>query len=388
MSKLSHFATNRSGAVAVMFSLAALPAIALIGAGIDFGRMMGERAAMQAAADAAALAAGLDMTNASDSTLQTGADRMVRTALAHQRGLTVRNVGVQTVDNQVVLRVNASASTMFGKVLGMSSVDLSTVAAVPKRVGRKQDLYFLLDSSASMGLAATTQGRDKLIGLVGCAFACHDPEGGQTKSNLTVAQENGVQTRVDVLRDAVGGMIDRMISRKTALDTFRVAIDTFDDAPHRSVPLTSDLSGAKSFLTNYQLGYNTSFTSAMPTYNFDVGSQGDGVSTPEKFAIIVSDGVQGRRDRVGGFRPFDVALCNMIKGQRVTLIVLNTKYILMPTQQAYRETVQPIQSQLEPALQACASPGWYFSATDKTEIEAAFHAIDSAIHSAKLHLSK
>lgn len=388
MKKLSHFATSRSGSAAVIFSLAALPALAMLGAGVDYGRILNERASLQAATDAAVLAAGLDLTGASDATLRTGAESMVRTALARRPGTTVRSVTLSTVNNQIVLRVAATSKTMFGGLLGRSEVDLATTAAVPKRSGKKQDLYFLLDRSASMGLAATTAGRDKLIRLVGCAFACHDPEGGQKKSNLQVAQENGVQTRVDVLRDAVGGMIDKMIARKSPLDTFRVAIDTFDDAPHRSVPLTTDLVTAKSFLTNYQLGYNTSFSGAMPTYNFDVGSQGDGHATPEKFAIIVSDGVQGRRDRVGGFKPFDARLCDTIKGQRVTLIVLNTKYIPMPTEPAYQQTVQPIQNQLEPALKACASPGWYFSATDKTEIMAAFDAIDRAIQTSKLHLSK
>lgn len=388
MMKLSHFATDRSGAVAVLFSLAAIPALALIGAGIDYGRLLSERAAMQSATDAAALAAGLDLTGASDARLRAGAESMVRTALARKPATVVDAVDLRTQNNQIVLRVTATAKTTFGAFIGRRQVEMATTAAVPKRAGRKQDLYFLLDRSASMGLAATPAGRDQLIRLVGCAFACHDPEGGQIKSNLQVAQENGVQTRVDVLREAVGGMIDKMIARKSPLDTFRVAIDTFDDAPHRAVPLTTDLVTARSFLSNYQLGYDTSFSGAMPTYNADVGSQGDGYATPEKFAIIVSDGVQGRRDRVGGFKPFDSKLCDTIKGQNVTLVVLNTKYIPMPTEQAYRETVQPIQSQLEPALKACASPGWYFSATDKTEIMAAFDAIDRAIQTAKLRLSK
>ena len=386
MKKMFRFATDRSGSTAIIFSLALLPAMALLGAAIDYGRLLTERSKIQSAADSAALSAGVDVTGASDSSLQTVADSMVRAQLAHSQ-VAVRSVSLRTVGSELVLRVDGRTDTMFGGLLGRKTADLSATAAVPKRVGLKQDLYFLLDRSASMGLAATPEGRDKLTRLAGCAFACHEKEGGQTISNLQTAIDNGIQTRVDVLRDAVGGMIDKMIARKTPRDTFRVAIDTFDETPHQSVALTSDLVGAKGFLTHYQLGRDTSFSSAMPQFSAEVGTQGDGVVAPRKFAILVSDGVQGRRDRAGGFHPFDKSLCDTVKGQNVTLIVLNTKYLPMPGDRSYLDTVQPIHDQLEPALKACASPGWYFSAMDRADIMAAFSAIDSAM-TAALRLSR
>ena len=44
--------------------------------------------------------------------------------------------------------------------------------------------------------------RARRRGLTGCAFACHEKEGGQTISNYDVAKQNGILTRVDVLRQA------------------------------------------------------------------------------------------------------------------------------------------------------------------------------------------
>jgi hypothetical protein len=195
---------------------------------------------------------------------------------------------------------------------------------------------------------------------------------GQKETNLHAAQRLGIQTRLDVLKSAVGAMIGRLSATQGPLDTYRVAINTFDDLPNRAVPITTNLASAQTYIQNYQLANNTSFSNAMPFFNGDVGTQGDGVTGPKKFAIIVTDGVQGRRDRVGGFHPFDSKLCDSMKGQGVTLMVLNTKYVPMPAEQAYLDTVAPIQSLLEPALQACASPGYYFSATDQAEINDAF----------------
>lgn len=385
MENLSRFGTDRSGSVAVLFSLALLPALMLVGAATDYARVVASKAKLQSTVDAAVLSAGLDVSGASDATLQGRARLALDAAFPPGSPVRVASLSLRTVDNRIVVTVDAETTTNFGALLGRSRVATTTTAAVPKQTGRKMDVAFLLDASASMGLAATPAGRDQLRAAVGCAFACHDPEGGQTISNLRVAQNLGVLTRLDVLKSAVGTMIGRIAATQGPRDAYRVAIDTFDDTPVRAVPITANLASAQQFIQNYRLGGNTSFSGAMPLFNGDVGAQGDGFSTPKKFAIIVTDGVQGRRDRVGGFHPFDARLCDQLKGQGVTVMVLNTKYIPMPTEAAYQQTVMPIQNQLEPALMACASTGYYFSATDQADIDLAFNRIFDAIQ-ARLRL--
>ncbi|HMN74172.1 MAG TPA: pilus assembly protein TadG-related protein [Rhodoblastus sp.] len=385
MQNLYRFGTDRSGTVAVLFSVVLLPALLLVGAATDYARVVAAKAKLQSVADQAVLSAGLDVSGASDATLQAKARLALDAAFPPGSPVRVASLSLRTVSNTIVVSVDAATTTNFGKLFGVTSVATTTVAAVPKQTGRKMDVDFLLDASASMGLAATAAGRDRLIAAVGCAFACHNPEGGQTISNLQVAQNLGILTRLDVLKNAVGTMIGRIAATQGPRDTYRVAIDTFDDSPVRAVPITTNLASAQQFIQNYQLGDNTSFSGAMPLFTGDVGSQGDGYSTPKKFAIIVTDGVQGRRDRVGGFHPFDSRLCDSLKGQGVTVMVLNTKYIPMPTEAAYQQTVMPIQNQLEPALQACASTGYYFSAVDQADIDLAFNRIFDAIQ-ARLRL--
>ncbi|MFO1134712.1 MAG: pilus assembly protein [Rhodoblastus sp.] len=385
MLNLCRFGTDRSGSVAVLFSVVLVPALMLVGAATDYARVVASKAKLQSTADAAVLAAGLDVSGASDAVLQAKARAAIDAAFPAGSPVRVASVSLRTVNNNIVVTLNAETATNFGGFFGLSRVATVTTTAVPKQTGRKMDVDFLLDASASMGLAATPAGRDQLRAAVGCAFACHDPEGGQTISNLQVAQNLGVLTRLDVLKNAVGAMIGRIAATQGPRDVYRVAIDTFDDTPVRAVPLTTNLASAQQFIQTYRLGGNTSFSGAMPLFNGDVGSQGDGFSTPKKFAIIVTDGVQGRRDRVGGFHPFDARLCDTLKGQGVTVMVLNTKYIPMPTEAAYQQTVMPIQNQLEPALMACASTGYYFSATDQADIDLAFNRIFDAIQ-ARLRL--
>jgi hypothetical protein len=328
------------------------------------------------------------MDSPSDAQLLNYARPHVESRLAGSKQIALSDLHVDSSEVNLVLSATARVPLFFSAWMGKSYSDIKVSATAPRRFPRKIDIRFFLDSSASMGLAATPAGRDKLSSLVGCAFACHEVEGGQTKSNLQVAQENGVLTRVDVLRNAVNAMIDKFVSQMDKGEQLRVSIDTFDDTLHNPVPLTSDMSRAKQALANYQLGYNTFYQDAGPLFAGGLGAQGNGNSAPFKYVIMVTDGVQGQRSRVGGFHPFDPAVCQGIKNRGITMIVLNTKYIPMPTSAPYIQTVAPIYDQLEPALRACASPGWYFSAVDQDEIMASFDHMMAAIRNDKVRLAK
>ena len=383
---LSQFRKDARGNVAMLFGLAALPMLAMVGVGVDYGRALQQRTRLQGAIDAATLIVAQDSTGANDARLQTIADAVIRANMAAS-GTRITAVNLQSRGGQVEVSVRATMDTSISQVMGLRTLDLSAQAAANKLAGRKTDLYLLLDNSASMGLAATPQGRDRLYALTGCAFACHQPEGGQKKSNLQVAQQNGILTRLDVLRSSVTTLLTRIEADKSPLDTVRVAISSFDDAPMLQTPITTNLALARNYIQNYQLGGNTLFSSAMPIFQSDVGASGDGVASAKKFALIVTDGVQGKRDRSIGFRPFDSTLCTQLKSNGVTVIVLNTEYIPMPAEAAYVQTVMPIQNQLAPALQACASTGYYFSATNQADIVSAFDAIFRSL-SAQVFLRK
>lgn len=379
MQLISRFRKDVSGNVAMIFSLATIPAIMMIGAGIDYGRELTARAKLQNAIDEAALSVAQDTSQRSDSELQAWASAMIQSSLRINGAPTNISVSLSTINGQIKIDASATVEASVGRIFGKESNTINSTASVRKRTGLKTDIYLLLDNSASMGLAATPQGRDQLYALTGCAFACHTPEGGQTVSNLQVAQSHGILTRLDVLRSSVTTLLTRIDAGRSPLDTVRVGITSFDDNPVLQTPITTDLTQARQYIQNYQLGGNTLFSSAMPTFGSEVGTSGDGTSTARKFALLVTDGVQGKRDRSIGFHPFDSTLCDQIKSRGVTMIVLNTEYLPMLNEQPYRDTVMPIQNQLAPALQACASPGFYFSALNQSDIENAFNQIFSSL---------
>lgn len=376
MSLFARFQSDPRGTTAVLFGITLLPLAVAVGFTVDYTMMVKNRAKLQAAADAAALVAGRDRTARSDAEILQVAQASIDANLPAELRSKVTSLTIDQSGADIAINITATVPTPFGRFAFQSAPPVSARAAVAKRPGQKNDFYILLDNSASMGLAATPAGRDQLIVLRGCAFACHEAEGGQPTSNLYVAQQAGILTRVDVLRNAVRLLLTKMENARSPVDTLRVSVSSFDDTLVKHTPITSDLGQARAYINAFTLGGNTNFSTAMPAFSADVGPQGDGVSAPRKFVLLVTDGVQGRRDRNGGFHPFNSALCNDLKSKNITVMVLNTKYIPMPTMVPYQQTVQPIQGQLEPALQACASPGNnYFSAIDQSDIDAAFEQI-------------
>jgi Flp pilus assembly protein TadG len=136
MLNLYRFGTDRSGSVAVLFSVVLVPALMLVGAATDYARVVASRARLQSTVDAAVLAAGLDVSGASDATLQGKAQTAVEAAFPAGSPVRVASVSLRTVNNTILVTVNAETSTNFGGFFGLPRVATTTTAAVPKQSGR------------------------------------------------------------------------------------------------------------------------------------------------------------------------------------------------------------------------------------------------------------
>lgn len=376
MSVWKRFGSDQRGTALLTFGLTILPVLGLAGAAVDYGRCIAARTSLQVAADAAVVVLANDPRVRSDAELQRTAEPVVRASYAPRYNSGAPSITVSQSTSEIRVDASAVVPAMFARFVGRDTVTVGTRSTANKQSGAKLRLRILVDNSASMGLAADADGRDKLHALTGCAFACHDKEGGQAISNLEMANLHHIETRVGVLRDAITDLINKLDRERGVNDEVTVSVHSFDDVIRNPVPLTSVLSNVTQYVNGIQLGNNTSFSNAMPAFADLFGMQGDGHATPKEYALIVTDGVQGRRDRVGGFHPFDASLCAALKGGKGTsVMVLHTVYIPMPDEQPYRETVQPIEGQIAPALQKCASSGLYFPGTDKADILKQFDRI-------------
>src|SRR4051794_6024177 len=126
---LRRFAWNRDGGVAPMLALAALPLFGLVGAAVDFGRAASTRTAMQAALDATALIMSKDAPTLSTATLGQRAQDTFKSLFTRPEA---NNVQVSTQLQQpqegnylITMTGSASVNTLFSRMLGQSSINLS-----------------------------------------------------------------------------------------------------------------------------------------------------------------------------------------------------------------------------------------------------------------------
>jgi hypothetical protein len=180
----------RAGVLVLMaFSLLALATATAVG--IDFARALSFKTALQGAADAAAIAGASVYLNAGYASQATTTANAYFTSATHN--LPTNNGVTSTValsaGNPWTVTVTASAaikSSFTGLIMPNVPVQVSAVAHGP--TNPNIDFYLLLDSSPSMGIAATQAGINTMVAdtqgqcdsppaggaTCGCAFACHE----------------------------------------------------------------------------------------------------------------------------------------------------------------------------------------------------------------------
>ncbi len=141
--------------------------------------------------------------------------------------------------------------------------------------------------------------------------------------------------------------------------------------------------------TNYDnsLG-KLSQTSYIPNPGNGTNQNGD---TPQEVLFIVTDGVEdeqsgaaySRRSTISAVRPegnsSSTNWCTTIKNRGIKIAILYTDYLAVPANSFYVSYVAPIQSDIGPALQACATPGLFYDAAIGSDLGAALSALFAAV---------
>ncbi len=71
--------------------------------------------------------------------------------------------------------------------------------------------------------------------------------------------------------------------------------------------------------------------------------------------------------------------CTTIKNRGIKIAILYTDYLAVPANSWYKSHIAPIQSDIGPALQACASPGLFYDAAIGSDLGAALSALFAAV---------
>jgi Flp pilus assembly protein TadG len=424
----------------MIFGLSLIPIIFLTGMALDFTSAAQKRTRLNAAADAAALAAVTPaMMTQSNSAALTAATNMfnaaasgIGSATVNAPTITISNAGlVRTVTVSYTATSTNTFPNVFSYVTGSSHTTwpLSGTATATSYSAPNINFYLLLDNSPSMDIAATTSGISTMVSNTsaqgGCAFACHEsypaaddlgnPNG---EDNYTLAQNLGVVTRIQLMAQATSALMTTAGDTEQANNaTYQMAIYTFNysglstiyapnNAPSSNLTAAATAANTIDVLEVYSNNYltktnlnsdtDTNFETAMTAVNNLMPNPGTGAtnSTPQEVLFIVSDGVDDEVNSTScsqpldGTRcqqPFNTAMCTTVKNRGIMIAVLYTEYLPLPTNSWYNTWISPFQSTLGTNMQNCASPGLYFEITTDGDITAAMQTLfQLAIATARL----
>jgi len=409
--RLRRFASNSKGNVAIITALAAVPMFYLASAGIDYGSAADRQAELNGFADAAALAAVTPTMMAQNTSFGvTAAQNTFNSQASALSNITYNSnnltVTVSTAGSvrTVTVSYTAAYNTVFPNILGRNTIALSGSSTATGGLAPNINFYLLLDDSPSMAIAATQSGINTMVANTtnqgGCAFACHEthpssdglgnPGGGD---NYQLARNLNVTLRMDLLSEAAQNLMTTAQSTEQSNNAaYKMGIYTFDtgfntiQAETANLTTAENAAGTVSLLTVYSNNWltssnnnsdtDTNYDNAMQQINATMPNPGSGTNnsgdTPQEVVFFVTDGVED--EMVGINRQQSVintSLCSTIKNRGIRIAVLYTEYLPLPTNSWYNTYIAPIQNNIAPTLQSCASPGLYFEVDTGGDISAA-----------------
>ena len=337
---------RRDGAVLVWFAVTAIPLLLAVGVAIDIARAYTVKVRLGAAIDDAGLAVATTLDpniNAQNRLTKYFYGNFASGQIGTPTAVSLVNDA--TVTNAIVVTGTATVPTTFMALAGFSNITVSATAQIVRRAPNI-DFYLLLDSSPSMGIAATQTGINTMIANTpqecdpanppaggthcGCAFACHETNpAGEKHCNATSCTQSGlgnaggvdnyqlarnlnVTLRIDLVRQAAQNLTTTATSTATQNHAnYRMAIYTFDAAFNTIQTLISNLGTVNTSAGNIQqltvcvnnqlvcgTGNNdedTNFDNAMSHINTTMPNPGNGSNiagdTPQEVLFIVTDGV-------------------------------------------------------------------------------------------------
>jgi Flp pilus assembly protein TadG len=395
-----------------MFALCSLPLIGLAGAAIDYGRATDAQARLNTALDSALLSAGRTAVWAGAD--QVAAD-VIRTqwqkAAAAVAGIDAADIVVSPTTlrgdrRYVSATYTASLKTHVVTILGIRSIQIAGTAEVKLESPTYTDIHLVLDVSASMGLAATDAGRQKLAQLTlqingeECTFACHVKQAGQVKSNLEIAQTNGIQTRIEVVQSVTNSLLDDVNAAQAntvfGAEVYRVGLYSFSGygvdlgGARTLVSPVSNTSLARSQVASLQLDNATAYKPMLSDMTGIIGRSYEG-RTPDlrrKFMIVLTDG-HDYGHNWDWSKTINPADCAALKQNGVGLYIFNTKWVADWGNWAFDPILGYKQNMygggtvfqaLGPKLKECSSgEGFYYEGTDAAEIAQNFRQIFKSI---------
>jgi Flp pilus assembly protein TadG len=397
---VSRLLRDRNGNIAVIFALAMVPTVYLLGMTLDYTQAVHKRSQLNAAVDAAVIAAVTPaMMAQSTSVVTTTATNVFNATANNLPGLAGPAQLTLNITNQGLVRsvtgsYTAASTNNFPILLGSAAWPIGGTSAASASGAPNINFFLLLDDSPSMAIAGTPAGVTTMVNNTssqgGCAFACHETDAADIRTlgnaggvdNYALARNLGVTLRIDLMAQAAANLMSTAATTQAKNNnTYKVAIYTFDYgyntifAPSGlpSANLTSAATAAAGIQmmqvydndcltsSNCNQDTDTNFSSALQTLNITMPAPGGGTSTagdtPQEVVFIVTDGVEDKvvsspsacskptvsmgSSQYRCQQPFDTTWCTTVKNRGIRIAVLYTEYLPLPTNSWYNQYVEP-----------------------------------------------
>lgn len=329
----------------------------------------------------------------------------------------------------VTVSYTATVTTTFSQVMGVHSFTIGGSSSAQEQVPQYLSFYMLLDVSGSMGIPSTSSEINRLAAINpdflnlypgGCTVACHftayqacqNKQGatttcqgynlsrtaGGTGTPVTSCAQPGASNCIQLRLDAVAYAVQQLLlfANQTATlpNQFGVGLFPFIRYIETYQALSTNLStvstAAGSLTTLIDNGNGSSslgsggthFENALPELNSVITNVGNGskASSPLPYVFMVTDGSQDNQYQINSgswygsnsATTLDTSNCTTLKNRGIKIAVLYTPYVPIPNpttiwnnEDGYANANIP---NIPPVLQACASPGFFFTASDPTAI--------------------
>jgi len=278
ITRFFHLLQDRKANVAVIFALVMIPTIYLLGMTLDYSQVARKRAQLNAAADAAVIAAVTPtMLTQPTTAAVTAATNVFNATAIGLQGLAGQPALNVSVTNSGLVRTatvsyTAASSNNFPILLGTSSWSFNGSSSASASGAPNINFYLLLDDSPSMAIAANQSDINTLMAATknnqdtpnGCGFACHQTNVASTSSpkaaptpasqgggdwlnivnskgklllnaqglpydNYALARSLNLTLRIDLVAQAVASlMTTAQTTQAKNNNTYQAAIYTFD----------------------------------------------------------------------------------------------------------------------------------------------------------------
>lgn len=419
------FASARGGNFTISFALLLLPLVVGIGVSIDYIRAFNAKDRLQGDLDAAMLSTVKDYNSSTDAQLTSNISTWLGDQ-AESSDYTVGTISIDRTDYTISSTATGNVPTYFMSMFGTTQIPISVTSKALGPGTYYLNVYLLLDTSASEDLAADTAGQATMRSKISCEFGCHTGDvhtvnGVSYANNNAYATAAAITQRNAVLINAAKGVIAAVDAVDPTHKRIKVGVYFLNTTTTQILAPTFTTSSAITALssTTSTSVDGTAFDTSLTAMASLAGSSGDGktATTPKKFVMMVTDGVQSKRAWVTrtsssassctkwsgnlciGYPMSSVALnvaplnpdwCNYLKNKGITTSVLYTTYLPVTLDWGYNGTLGATmpstwsgtvksgtsstitrQAYLPIALQQCASASsLYMEAASSSDITA------------------